>query len=149
MVAIIAAFRFPKGHMLYKSLYIVTLLVNDLQIDLFGIGLKGFLTLYTFSVRMNVMAVKKSHHLQTFVSHGFDRIYGAVCTADVQKDFHFLSPKIAVPMRTRVAPSSMATSKSPVMPIDSSSMDTLAGACFFISSRNSRKAAKKGRTFSG
>ncbi len=70
------------------------------------------------------MAVKKTHYLQAIFSHRFDRVYGAVCAADVQKGFHCLSPNIAVPILTRVAPSLMATSKSPVIPIDSSSRDT-------------------------
>ena len=36
-----------------------------------------------------------------------------------------LSPKMAVPTRTMVAPSSMATSKSWLMPMESSCMETL------------------------
>jgi hypothetical protein len=70
-------------HIADKFFQVVAFLVNDLQIDLFGIGLKGFLTPYTFAVRMDVMTVKKTHYLQTIFSHGFDGIYGAVCTADV------------------------------------------------------------------
>ena len=149
MIAIIAAVRFPKDDVLYKTFHIIAFLVNNLQIDLFRIGLQGFLTFYTLGVRVDVMTVKKTHYLQAFFSHGFNRIYRAVCAAYMQKNFHALSPKMAVPIRTSVAPSSMATSKSPVMPIDNSCMDTLAGACFIMSSRNFLKAAKKGRTFSG
>ncbi len=39
-----------------------------------------------------------------------------------KKDNQTLSPKMAVPTRTRVAPSRMAVSKSPLMPMDSSAM---------------------------
>jgi hypothetical protein len=43
MIAIIAALGFPKSHVPDKSFQIIAFLVNDFQIDLFGIGFKGFL----------------------------------------------------------------------------------------------------------
>ena len=52
----------------------------------------------------------------------------------------FLSPKMAAPMRTSVAPSSIATSKSWVMPIESSRKSS--------ASRSSRNRRKYGRAFS-
>ena len=47
-------------------------------------------------------------------------------------------PKMAVPMRTNVAPSSIATSKSPLMPIESSGSSS-ASACRSRSARSARK----------
>ena len=52
-------------------------------------------------------------------------IESANASAHMQQDLHSRSPKMAVPTRTRVAPSAIAASKSPVMPIDSSRMTTL------------------------
>ena len=51
-------------------------------------------------------------------------------------------PKIAVPTRTMVAPSSMAVSKSLLMPMDSSVRGMLEEACFASRSRRSRNAEK-------
>src|SRR5207247_2971131 len=58
-------------------------------------------------------------------------------------------PKSAVPMRTNVAPSSTATSKSPDMPMDSSRIETpgILSAC--ASAANIRNRRKCGRAFSG
>src|SRR5205814_1569782 len=53
-------------------------------------------------------------------------------------------PKIAVPTRTSVAPSSIATSKSPLIPIESCDNS----GAFSCRSRSSRSAAKSGRTAS-
>jgi hypothetical protein len=83
MIAIITALGFPKGHVPDKFFQVVAFLVNDLQIDLFGIGFEGLLTPFAFGVRMDIMTVKKTHYRQTIFSHGFDGIYGAVCTADM------------------------------------------------------------------
>src|SRR5437867_4138493 len=58
-------------------------------------------------------------------------------------------PKSAVPMRTNVAPSSTATSKSPDMPMDSSRIETpgILSAC--ASAANIRNRRKCGRASSG
>src|SRR5262249_36771503 len=60
-----------------------------------------------------------------------------------------LSPKMAVPTRTQVEPSSMATSKSCDMPIESSFMETPGRSRLAIASRNSRILRKYGRESSG
>src|SRR5262249_11710673 len=57
----------------------------------------------------------------------------------------FRGPQIAVPTRTSVAPSSIATSKSALIPIESS----LSVSAPSWRSRSWRSAAKKGRTASG
>lgn len=54
------------------------------------------------------------------------------------KFFQLRSPKIAVPIRTHVDPSSMATSKSCDMPIESRSMLMAANRRLAIVSRSSR-----------
>src|SRR5207247_4717477 len=58
-----------------------------------------------------------------------------------------LGPKSAVPIRTSVAPSSTATSKSPDMPMDSSRIVTpgILRAC--TSAANIRNRRKNGRLF--
>ena len=53
-----------------------------------------------------------------------------------------LSPKIAVPTRTKVAPSFTAVSNSPLIPMESSAMGTLAMACLRISFCKSLRALK-------
>jgi len=53
-----------------------------------------------------------------------------------------LSPKMAVPMRTQLDPSSMATSKSCDMPIESTCMLRLGSFRAWISSRNLRSLRK-------
>src|SRR5581483_10093881 len=55
---------------------------------------------------------------------------------------HSLCPKIAVPTRTHVDPSSIATSKSCDMPIESTSMSIDGSFLAAISSRNSRNFLK-------
>src|SRR5882672_10088722 len=60
-----------------------------------------------------------------------------------------LSPKTAVPTRTHVDPSSIATSKSCDMPIESTSMETAGKWREAIRSRISRSWRKKGRASSG
>ena len=60
-----------------------------------------------------------------------------------------LFPKIAVPMRTRVAPSLMAVSKSPVIPMESSSIVTFGMVALLIRSRRFRSSIKNGRTRPG
>jgi putative nucleotidyltransferase with HDIG domain len=59
------------------------------------------------------------------------------------------SPKIARPIRTRVAPSSTATSKSSVIPMESSRMDTFGMFSERMRSRSARRPAKQGLAFSG
>ena len=149
VITVIAAVLFAVNHILDKIFQLVAFLVDHLQIDLAGIGRQGLLPPKAFRVGMNVVPVKKAHHLQPAASERFDRVNGAGSAAYVQQDFQFLAPKMAVPIRTMVAPSSMAVSKSPVMPMDSSSMATLGMASSLMRFRSSRRAAKKGRTFSG
>src|SRR6266849_1921291 len=60
-----------------------------------------------------------------------------------------LSPKIAVPTRTHVDPSSIATSKSCDMPIESTSISTAGKRRDAIRSRISRSCRKKRRALSG
>jgi len=59
------------------------------------------------------------------------------------------SPKMAVPTRTQVDPSSIAISKSWDMPIESNSMATLGSFRLAIRSRSSRGCRKYGRAPSG
>jgi hypothetical protein len=120
MIAISAAIRFSEGHIPDKIFHVITFLVNDVEIDGGRIGLEGLLSFDALCVGMDVVSVEKTKNIKSFISKNSCRVYAAWCTTDMKKDLHLLSPKIAVPIRTRVAPSSMATSKSPVMPMESS-----------------------------
>jgi hypothetical protein len=84
MITIIAAILFTVYHILNKSLYIVTFLENYPQIDLIGIRLQGLLAFETLAVRVDVVAVKKPHDLQTFRPQCFNRINGTGCAACMQ-----------------------------------------------------------------
>jgi hypothetical protein len=68
-----------------------------------------------------VRSIEETHDLMTIFAKLFYRVDAARSAADMYEDFHRLAPKIAVPIRTRVAPSSIATSKSPVIPMESHS----------------------------
>jgi hypothetical protein len=48
---------------------------------LIGIGLQGLLAFETLAVRVDVVAVKKTHDLQTFRPQCFNRIDGTGCAA--------------------------------------------------------------------
>src|SRR6185437_1145711 len=85
--------------------------------------------------------------------------HGAVCAAE-QQDYprkntvdHFhgfgLAPKIAVPTRTQVDPSSIATSKSCDMPMESTSISMRGNLRAAIWSRRSRNNRKYMRAPSG
>ena len=124
MIAKKATIRFSERHIPDKTFQIITFLVNDGKINGSRIRLKGFLSFNTLRIRMDVVSVEKTPHIKSFISKNFYRVYAAWCATDVKEDLHYLSPKIAVPIRTKVAPSSMATSKSPVIPIESSSRAT-------------------------
>jgi hypothetical protein len=84
MVAIIAAILFTVYHILYKSLQIVTFLENYPQIDLSGISLQGLLAFETLAIRVDVVAVKKTHDLQAFRPQYFNWINGTGCAACMQ-----------------------------------------------------------------
>jgi hypothetical protein len=120
MIAKRAAIRFPERHIPDKTFQIITFLVNDVEIDGSRIRLEGFLSFDALCVRMDVVSVEKTQNIKSFISKNPCRVYAAWCATGVKKDLHLLSPKIAVPIRTKVAPSSMATSKSPVIPMESS-----------------------------
>src|SRR6266478_337702 len=80
-----------------------------------------------------------------------EQIYpGFLCVlCDLDGYAFALSPKIAVPTRTHVEPSSIATSKSYDMPIESTSMRVSVSSCEAIRSQISRSWRKKGRASSG
>jgi hypothetical protein len=67
---------------------------------------------------MDIMTVKESHHIELFSFEHLKGINGAGAAAGVEEQFQFRSPKIAVPTLTMVDPSSMATLKSLLMPMD-------------------------------
>ena len=124
MITITAPVGFPENGVPEKALKIVPFLVNDAKIDAVGICGQGLLPSDTFGIRMNIMTVIKPHDIKSFGFQGIHRINGAGAAANVKQKFQILSPNRAVPMRTRVAPFSIAVSKSPDIPIESSFIET-------------------------
>lgn len=123
-----AALVFAEGDLADEALKVVATLVNDIKADLLGVGLQGFLAPQALGIGVDVVAEEKTGQrrtLRTQLGHGKN---AAGSAADVQEHFHGRSPKMAVPIRSRVAPSAMAASKSPVMPMESSSIRTLGTA---------------------
>ena len=120
MIAKNAAIRFSERRIPDETFQIITFLINDVEINGRRIRVEGFLPFDAFCVRMNIVSVEKTQNIKSFISKYSCWVYTAWCATDVKKDLHLLSPKIAVPIRTKVAPSSMATSKSPVIPMESS-----------------------------
>jgi hypothetical protein len=100
---------FSENNMLQKFFEFIAVLNNQSEIHYIGIIFKGLLPFQAFRIRMNIMTVIKSHHLEIFLPQDFKRINGTGRTTGVKQDFQSLLPKIAVPIRTRVAPSSIAT----------------------------------------
>jgi hypothetical protein len=84
VITIIAAILFAVYHILNKSFQIVAFLEDDPQIDLIGIKLQGLLTFETLTIRVDVMAIKKTQDLQTFRPQCFNRINGTRCAACMQ-----------------------------------------------------------------
>ena len=142
MVAVVASVRFSERHVSDETFQIVSVLVDNPEIHGGAIRFQGLLSSDTLRIGVDVVSVKETHDVKSFIAKGFQRVYDTRGAADVKKDFHFLSPKIAVPIRTRVAPSWMATSKSPVIPMESSSRETSGGVSWRIRSLRFRSPAK-------
>ena len=149
LVADQAALIFAENDLADEAFQVVAVLVNDIEPDLSCVRLQGFLAPQALGVRMDVVAVEKTGQRHTFRAQRGHWKNAAGPAADVQEHLHWRSPKMAVPILSRVAPSAMAASKSPVMPMESSSMPTLGTALSRIRSRSSRSSAKNGRARSG
>jgi hypothetical protein len=83
MITKITAIRFPERHIPDKTFQIVTFLINDVKIDGGRIRREGFLSFDALGIWMDVVGVKKTHHIHTLGSHNFNGIYGAICATDV------------------------------------------------------------------
>ena len=132
VIAQAATLCFPKGHVSDESLQVVAFLVYNPEVDPMRISLQGFLPSQAFLKGMDIMSVKVTHNCEPLRAKGVYGIDAAGPTADVKQYFQFRSPKMAVPMRTRVAPAAMATSKSPDIPMESSSIDMFGVKSGFI-----------------
>ncbi len=118
MVAVSAPVFFPEGHRLKKYFQIISRLPDHFYILVISIPSKGFFPLEAFGEWMNIVAIKKSHHLDIHAPEHLERIDGAGPAAGVQQQFHYRLPKMVVPTLTMVAPSWMATVKSLLIPMD-------------------------------
>ena len=144
-----AALIFMEDDLADESFEVVVVLINHIESDLLRVGLQGGLAPQALGIGMDVVAVEEAGQPRTLcaqLAHGKN---AAGPAADVQEHLHARSPKMAVPILSMVAPSAIAASKSPVMPMDSSSMRTWRTALSRIRSRSRRSSAKYGRTRSG
>ena len=142
VVTVTAAIGFPENDVPQKPFKVIGVLVNYLKIDAGAVILEGLFPFKAFRVWMDVVPIEKSHHRQSGFPQVPDGHNAAGCTADMKKYLHDRFPKIAVPMRTRVAPSAMAASKSPDMPMESSIMSTFGSFWLATYPESSLKALK-------
>ena len=88
MVTIRAAIRFSEDDIPNKSFHIIVLLINDPKIRNLSILFKSFLTAKAFGVRMNVIAIKKSHDIEALFPKHSDRINRTRRAAYMKQKFH-------------------------------------------------------------
>ncbi len=118
MIAVSAPVLFPEGHRLKKYFQIISRLPDHFETPVISVPAEGVFPFEAFGKGMDVVAVKKSHHLDIQAPEYLERIDGAGPAAGMQQQFHYLLPKMAVPTLTMVAPSWMATVKSLLIPMD-------------------------------
>ncbi len=118
MIAVPAPVFFPEHHGPEKRFQVIIRLPDHFQSLIRCIPGKGVFSFQTLGVGMDIVAIEKPHHLNVHVPEDLHRIDGAGPAAGVQQQLHDREPKIAVPTRTRVAPSWMAAAKSWLIPMD-------------------------------
>jgi hypothetical protein len=64
MIAKGAALLLTKYHVLQKPFYIVTILIDDIQVLLIGIGFESVFPPLSLLVRMYVPVIEKAHHFE-------------------------------------------------------------------------------------
>jgi len=88
MIAVSTPIRFPESHIPDESFQFITLLVYDLEINMFCIRLQCFLAPDALRVRVDIVSVKIPRNIEIFVLKVFYGGYGARGAAYMQKDFH-------------------------------------------------------------
>ena len=85
MIAVAAPVALSKSDAADKALHVIILLVNDAQIFICGKALQGFLPAQAFRIWMDVMAIKKSHDIESIRFQYPERIDGAWCAAEMKQ----------------------------------------------------------------
>ena len=88
MIAVLATLLFTEDHTLEKVFYVISFLIDDIEVPLFGELPQGVFSAQAFLVRVNILVIEKTHHLKSFLPKRFERIYGAWRAANMKQYFH-------------------------------------------------------------
>jgi hypothetical protein len=84
VVTIDATFFLTKHDILQKRFHVVAILIDDIKVYLFGIGLERVLAPLALLRRVDIAIIKKAHDLEALGSKDLQRIYGTGGAAYVQ-----------------------------------------------------------------